>query len=104
MWQFGFRPEFHHDVTEAADWYDRKQRGPGTEFIEEVIRVLDALAENPLLNSRRHHAKNIHSRYPERFPYRVIYEAIETEQRVIVAAPLHAARHDREWLKRLGGS
>jgi hypothetical protein len=46
----------------------------GVEFVEEVIRVWDALAENPLLNFRRHPHKNIRWRYPDRFPYRVIYE------------------------------
>jgi toxin ParE1/3/4 len=100
MWRVEFRPEFHADVTEAADWYESKQAGLGPQFIDEVIRVLDALAENALLNSRRHPTKNIRWRYPERFPYRVIYEVVEDEKKVIVAALLHAARHDREWLKR----
>jgi hypothetical protein len=30
----------------------------------------------------------------------VIYEAVETETLVIVAAVIHAARHDRAWRKR----
>jgi len=38
---------------------------------------------------------------PDRFPYRVIYEVAEPEQTVIVAAVLHAARHDREWQRRI---
>jgi toxin ParE1/3/4 len=56
-----------------------------------------------LLNSRRHPRKNIRWRYPERFPYRVIYEVIEADQMVIVAAVLHAARHDRHWQQRFAG-
>ena len=66
-----------------------------------INRVWDALAENPLLNSRRHPTKNIHWRYPERFLYRVIYEVNETKHTVIVATVLHAARHDRHWQKRV---
>jgi hypothetical protein len=31
----------------------------GAEFVEEIIRVWDALAGNPLLNCRRHPTKNI---------------------------------------------
>jgi plasmid stabilization system protein ParE len=38
---------------------------------------------------------------PDRFPYRVIYEVVESERTVIVAAVLHAARHDREWQRRI---
>ena len=40
-------------------------------------------------------------RYPERFPYRVVYEVDEAGQTVKVAAVLHAARHDRHWKKRV---
>jgi mRNA-degrading endonuclease RelE of RelBE toxin-antitoxin system len=54
-----------------------------------------------LLNARRHPRKNIRWRYPERFPYRIIYEVIEAEQVVIVAAVIHAARHDRHWQSRI---
>ena len=77
-WRVVIRPEVEQDVAEAAAWYESRQPGLGVEFVEEVIRVWDALAENPLLNSRRHPRKNIRWRYPDRFPYRVIYEVDET--------------------------
>jgi len=100
-WRVEFAPAVEQDVAEAADWYESRQPGLGAQFIEEIIRVWDALAENPLLYSRRHPVKNIRWRYPERFPYRVIYEVNEAAQTVKVAAVLHAARHDRQWQKRV---
>lgn len=100
-WRVEFRPEVEQDVVEAATWYEAKQSGLGAEFVEEVIQVWTALRENPLLNCRRHPTKNIRWRYPERFPFRIIYEVVEAEQRVIVAAVLHAARHDRHWRRRV---
>lgn len=100
-WQVVVRPEVEHDVSEAAEWYDSQQAGLGSEFREEVIQVLDALAVNPLLYSRRHPRKDIRWRYPERFPYRVIYEVREAENVIVVAAVLHAARHDRHWKRRV---
>jgi toxin ParE1/3/4 len=90
------RPQVEHDFAEAAEWYDQKEGGLGAIFIEEIIAVWDALAINPFLNSRRH-PRNIRWRYPERFPYRIIYEVNEQDQKVIVAAVLHAARHERQW-------
>ncbi|MBM3837969.1 MAG: type II toxin-antitoxin system RelE/ParE family toxin [Verrucomicrobia bacterium] len=96
-WRVVVRPEVWDDVDEATRWYDARADGLGNEFVEEVIRVLDALADNPLLNSRRHPRKNIRWRYPERFPYRVIFEVSEDDGVVIVGAVLHAARHDRHW-------
>ena len=88
-------------MAEAAAWYEARQAGLGREFVEEVIQVWRALGENPLLNCRRHPTKNIRWRYPERFPYRVIYEVLEAERMVVVAAVLHAARHDRHWQRRV---
>lgn len=100
-WKVLVRPAVELDVTEAADWYDSKQPDLVAEFREEVIRVFDALVENLMLNCRRHPSKNIRWRYPKRFPYRVVYEVIESEQTVIVAAVLHAARHDHQWRRRM---
>lgn len=100
-WRVEFRPELERDMAEAAAWYEARQPGLGSEFVEEIIRVWDAPAENPLLNCRRHPTKHIRWRYPDRFPYRVIYEVIEVERTVVVAAVLHAARHDRHWQRRV---
>lgn len=100
-WRVEFRPEVEEDVAAAATWYEAKQPGLGAAFVEEVIQVWDRLAENPLLDCRRHPTKNIRWRYPDRFPYRIIYELREDEHLVVVAAVLHAARHDRHWRRRV---
>jgi plasmid stabilization system protein ParE len=100
-WVVEFRPEVEQDMAEAAAWYEARHTGLGSEFVGGVIQVWRALRENPLLNCRRHPTKNIRWRYPERFPYRVIYEVLETERKVVVAAILHAARHDRHWQRRV---
>jgi plasmid stabilization system protein ParE len=100
-WRVLFRPEVEADVNEAAEWYNLQQPRLGNEFREELIRAFEAIAENPLLQCRRHPHKNIRWRYPDRFPYRIIYEVIEAEQTVIIAAVLHAARHERHWQRRV---
>jgi len=100
-WRVEIAPSVEDDVAEAAAWYESRQLGLGTEFVEEIIHVWDALADNPLLRCRRHPTKNLRWCYPERFPYRVIYEVNEQEQIVRVAAVLHAARHDQHWQKRI---
>jgi plasmid stabilization system protein ParE len=100
-WHVEFAPGVEHDVSEAADWYERRQAGLGAAFVEEIIQVWDELANNPTLGCRRHPTKNIHWRYPDRFPYRVIYEINEAQRSVKVAAVLHAARHARHWQRRV---
>jgi hypothetical protein len=44
-WRVEFRPEVEADVAEAAAWYEARQTGLGAEFVEEIIRVWDALSE-----------------------------------------------------------
>ncbi len=100
-WRVVIRPEAEEDLVQAASWYESHQAGVGAEFVREVIQVWNALTENPLLNSRRHPKKDIRWRYPERFPYRIIYEVIPSDRTVVVAAVLHAARHDRAWRGRV---
>jgi len=51
-WHVEFAPEVEPDVAEAADWYEARQAGLGAKFIEEIIHVWEALADNPLLNSK----------------------------------------------------
>ncbi len=100
-WRVVVRPEVEEDIAEAAAWYEAREDGLGAQFREEVIQVFDALAGNPLLNCRRHPRRNIRWRYPERFPYRVIYEVLEEQKVVVIAAVLHAARHEKHWKRRV---
>ncbi len=44
-WQVEFRPEVRDDVAEAARWYEAKEAGLGREFMDEIVRVWDAVAE-----------------------------------------------------------
>jgi plasmid stabilization system protein ParE len=100
-WKVVARPQAADDAIEAAAWYETQSVGLGEEFIGELLSVFDALEINPLLNCRQHPTKNIRWRYPKRFPYRVIYEVIEDNHLVIIAAVLHAARDDSVWRSRV---
>jgi toxin ParE1/3/4 len=100
-WRVVVRPEVERDVAEAVTWYNSQQEELGKRFREEIIEVFDALKMNPLLNCRRHARKNIRWRFPTHFPYRVIYEVLETEKVVVIAAVLHAAWHDMRWQRRV---
>ena len=99
-WRVVVRPEVEQDVNEASLWYESRQAGLGAEFVREIIQVWENLETNPFLNARRHPHKNIRWRYPERFPYRIVYEIMEADQTVVIAAVLHGARHDHHWRQR----
>lgn len=97
-WSVVFNPRVESDMLQAAAWYEGKRPGLGDEFLDEVIVVWRSLADNPLLGARKHPIRNLRWRYPEKFPYRVLYEINEAERRVVVLAVLHAARHPRTGL------
>jgi toxin ParE1/3/4 len=100
-WRVEFAPQVELDVAEAADWYEARQPGLGVRFLEELAEVWNRLAENPMLNCRRHASKNIRWCHPERFPYRVVYEVNEPDRRVRVAAVVHDARREQHWQRRI---
>lgn len=100
-WRVVVRPEAEQDMVETAQRYETQQPGLGAKFIREVVQVWDEVAENPFLNSRRHPTKNIRWRYPEHFPHRVVYEIIEPEKLIVIAAVLHASRQDWHWKSRI---
>ena len=100
-WQVVSRPEAENDVIEIAAWYDNRSEGLGDRFVEEFLAVLDELTINPLLHCRRHPRKNIRWRYPEHFPYRVVYEVLDSERCIVIVAVIHAARRDRHWKRRI---
>lgn len=101
-WRVVLRPEVEHDAIDAAIWYNARQPGLGAAFVTEVFRVWDEQGENSRLNSRQAHPeKDIRWRLTNRFPFRVVYEVIESTETVVVACVVHAARHDRHWRQRV---
>ena len=96
-WKVVFSFRVRDDVAAAAAWYEERQAGLGRGFIDDVIIVWRELAVNPLLAARKHPTKNLRWRYPERFPYRIIYEVDEELQTVLVLRVVHAARNNTAW-------
>ena len=43
------RPEAAQDLEDAAAWYEEQSRGLGQEFLDEVRRALERVAEHPEL-------------------------------------------------------
>jgi plasmid stabilization system protein ParE len=102
-WKVVVLPEFYSDLEEAGDWYEQKLQGLGARFADEVLDVWADLAVNPLLGCKKHPRTNIRWRYPEKFPYKVVYSVEEETKTVVVIALIHAARHERVLRKRTQG-
>lgn len=102
-WKVVVLPEFYSDLEDAGDWYEQKLQGLGARFADEVLDVWAGLAVNSLLGCKKHPRRNIRWRYPEKFPYKVVYSVEEEKKTVVVIALIHAARHERVLRKRIQG-
>ena len=93
------RPEVDADLLEAEQWYEEQQEGLGRKFLRAARQTMARLPRNPLLHRVRHRRKQVRWAYPRRFPYRIIFRVIGDT--VVIYAVIHAARHDREWRRRV---
>ena len=62
-------------------------------FLRELFSIRNALADNPLLHSCNHKARNISLSYPEQFPYPLVHEEVIADHAATVEAKGTVARH-----------
>jgi len=93
------RPEVDADLLEVEAWYDQQRAGLGNEFLRALRAEMERLPRNPFLFRVRHRSRQVRWAHPRRFTYRIIFRVVRDT--VVIYAVLHAARHDREWKRRL---
>jgi plasmid stabilization system protein ParE len=76
------------DIEREARWYDAQKPGLGTDFVDEVKRVIAVVAEQPLRYSVRF--GNWRRANLRRFPHAVFYQVLDDQP--VVFAVLHAKR------------
>jgi plasmid stabilization system protein ParE len=94
--QVAFTPQALEEIAQSALYYERKQRGLGTEYTEEVyefVQILATVPEQPRLRRRGYRRVNL-----DRFPYYIAY-SIEAGV-VLILAIGHAARSPEYWIER----
>ena len=83
------------DIEREARWYDAQQPGLGTDFLDEVKRIIGAIAEQPLRYSVRF--GNWRRANLRRFPHAVFYQILDDQP--VVFGVLHAKRDHGPILK-----
>jgi plasmid stabilization system protein ParE len=82
------------DFQSAYDWYEAKQPGVGSEFIEDFRHAYYRLRKTPLFYSIRF--ANARRLNLERFPYGIFYTVNAEEIRIL--AILHSSRDSQNIL------
>lgn len=85
------------EVDDAFAWYDSQSQGLGTQFLDDLDRVIRRIVAYPL--SGMEIEQGLRRCLLSRFPYGIIY-GIDSET-VIVVAVAHLHRKPRYWIDRL---
>ena len=95
-----FHPDAAAEITDAAEYYESRSVGLGSELLGEVEQSLERLSENPgawQLIGRRARRKPLW-----RFPYNLVYAIYPDRIRVVAFA--HQKRRPFYWRNRLKDS
>lgn len=95
-------PAARAELTRAGDRYFEQRSGVELEFLLEVSRALDLIAETPQGWQRLEEFAatwDVRRFVLPRFPYSIIYEA--SEDGVLVIAVAHVSRDPSYWKRRM---
>ena len=92
-----FHPDADAELTEAAQYYESRQPGLGSDFLAEVERALDQVLTNPEVCQKLGRRARCKSLW--RFPYNLIYAVYPERTRIVAFA--HQKRRPYYWRKRL---
>lgn len=90
-------PAAIRDLEEIRDWYNERDRGVGSRFLDEIDACFSRIIENPELAPRIY--RDFRRALVRRFPYSVFYE-FESD-RILIYAVVHSARNPLVWRRRL---
>jgi len=94
---YRFLPPAEEEMTEASLFYEAASTGLGSNFLDDVTRVIERLREHPYLGQTV--ASNLRKTLLHRFPFSLIY-SVEADQ-ILIIAVAHYGRHPDYWQDRV---
>lgn len=91
-------PLAKQDISEAAAWYNSKQKGLGKRFTQEVRSKVLFIRENPKASTIRY--DDTRCAVLDVFPFMIHYTIDEANKTIIVAAVFHTSLDPGRWQKR----
>ena len=88
-----FRRAAQLEFDQAAWWYDGQRPGLGVEFVGEIQRILETIAEHPAQYPITD--GDVRGAFVPRFPF-CVYFRVKTNHVVIVAV-FHTSREPSDW-------
>ena len=91
-------PAANAETHEAAVWYEEQQHGLGVEFLAAVDSAMHQIEQSPQRYARLEtipEEADVRRLVLDRFPYAIIFEAVEDEVRILAVA--HTHRRPNYW-------
>lgn len=91
-------PAARADLYQAADFYESRRYGLGSEFEEVITEAIDRIQQNPLTGFPSDHMTRTLT--VKRFPYGIVFR--EYPDQILVVAVAHHSRQEDYWADRIG--
>lgn len=91
-------PLAKQDVSEAAKWYNSKQRDLGKLFSQQVRNKVLLIRQNPEISSVRY--DDVRTAVLDVFPFLIHYTVDDINQTVIISAVFHTSLNPDKWVDR----
>jgi len=86
-------PAAKQDIKDAADWYNKRQKGLGKRFTKEVREKVKSISENPLAIPVRY--DEIRTAVLHTFPFMIHFSL--DEKMIIILGVYHTSRSPSIW-------
>lgn len=96
MRSYRFHPKAAQEAAAAADYYDDKRSGLGSEFLQDLDDCVTAAREFP--ESGGPYGNTIRRRLFQRFPFSLVYDPKPEE--IVIVAVAHDRRQPGYWRQR----
>ena len=90
------RPGAQADIREAAQWYESRRPGLGSEFTLQLDALFERIGHYPLQFPEI--SSGVRRALLERFPYAIYFVATVS---TVVISVLHQRRHPDKWKQRV---
>jgi len=97
--KYEFHPDARLEYLDAVSFFEKRRRGLGALFMEEIHTALTFIAEFPKRN-RIEVQPNIRVHVNTRFPYQIFYREIKVDL-IQILAVAHTSRRPKYWNYRL---
>lgn len=86
-------PTTLEEMEKSYEWYERRQNGLGERFIKYVNNRISEIADHPKRYAIK--KKNLRETLVEVFPFIIMYEVLDNEEKVLIVHVFHAKRNPR---------